>query len=129
MIGIDTNVLVRFITNDDPARSQTASQFMATLTVENPGYVSLPVTLEVIWVLLRLFKFSKAEVIHTLESLTRTNELRFQHVAIVRSALHIAETSNADIADALVFLLSKEDGCDKVVTLDKGAVRAGMSLL
>lgn len=129
MTGIDTNVLVRFITNDDPVQSKTAAQILATLTQDHPGYVSLPVTLELIWVLARLYKFPKTDIIHAVDSLARADELLFQHAPIVRSALHVADDSNLDIADVLVFMLSIEHGCDKVVTFDKGAVAAGMTLL
>lgn len=129
MTGIDTNVLVRFITNDDPVQSKTAEQFLATLTKDDPGYVPLPVTLELVWVLARLYKFPKAEVIQAISHLARADELHFQHASVVHSALYKADGENIDIADIMVFMLSIENGCDNAVTFDKGAVAAGMTLL
>jgi predicted nucleic-acid-binding protein len=69
MIAIDTNVLVRFLTQDDPEQAAAASAFMRGLTPAAPGFISREVMVELVWVLERAYRFSRAEVSAALEGL------------------------------------------------------------
>ena len=130
MIGIDTNVLVRHIAQDDPVQSVQASSFSQTLTPAAPGFVSLIVLVEAVWVMQRSYKADRAQLARILDTLLRTKELVVQHADVAWKALHRYSNSKADFADCLIECLASDAGCKKTVTLDVGAKNhAGMILL
>lgn len=124
MIGIDTNVLVRYLTHDDAQQYQQAKAFLETrCTGDTPGYVNAVVLCEVIWVLERAYDATKAEIIRVVTLLLQTKQLRLAHPESVRSALKAYEQSNADFADTLIAHLNQDAGCEQTVTFDQRAGR------
>ena len=75
MIGLDTNVLVRYITQDHPAQSAAAVKVVDSLSSDLPGFLSLVVIAEVVWVLQFSYRFKKDEIEHVFERLLRSKEL------------------------------------------------------
>jgi len=130
MIGLDTNVLVRYLTHDDPAQTALANKVMDSLTPEAPGFLSTAVIAEVIWVLESLYGFSKLETIQTLDTLLRSKELIVERAEIVGQALANFKTSRSDFADCLIERTGHAAGCRHTVTFDRRAASAaGMKLL
>jgi predicted nucleic-acid-binding protein len=130
MIGLDTNVLVRYLTHDDPAQTALANKVMDSLTPEAPGFLSTAVIAEVIWVLESLYGFSKLETIQTLDTLLRSKELIVERAEIVGQALANFKTSRSDFADCLIERTGHAAGCRHTVTFDRWAANAaGMKLL
>jgi predicted nucleic-acid-binding protein len=130
MIGLDTNVLVRYLTHDDPAQTALANKVMDSLTPEAPGFLSTVVIAEVIWVLESLYRFSKLETIQTLDTLLRSKELIVERAEIVGQALANFKTSHSDFADCLIERTGHAAGCRHTVTFDRRAASAaGTKLL
>jgi predicted nucleic-acid-binding protein len=130
MIGLDTNVIVRYLTHDDRAQSAAASRMFRTLTQEEPGFLSLIVVAELVWVLESCYSFEKAEVVRVLEILLRSKELIVERAEIAWQALRKFATGNADFADFLIERCGHTAGCHHTFTFDqKAAGAAGMRLL
>jgi len=87
MIGLDTNVLVRYITQDDPVQSAKASDLIESLTTASPGFISLVSIVELVWVLQSCYQSAKSDVVMVLETLLRTRELTVEHAEIIWQAL------------------------------------------
>lgn len=123
MIGIDTNVLVRFLVQDDKAQGAAAVAAFRRLTASDPGYLTTVVLVETYWVLTRAYKKTLVDVLATLTELLSIEELRFQDDAHVRVAVERAR-SGADFADALVAAACWERGCATVLSFDRRAQEA-----
>lgn len=128
MIGLDTNVLVRYFAQDDAKQSAKATALIESLTDAKPGYLSQMVLIELVWVLQRCYDASREMVAETLERLLRTQGLVVQEAEQVWQALRIYR-QGGDFADCLIVRVAMADGCDGVVTFDEGAAKAGMRVL
>lgn len=130
MIGIDTNVLVRYLAQDDPVQSPRATRLIEQEMSERvPGYISLPVLLETCWVLKRLYRATEEEVLATLRDLLDTRQVVVSQRAVVSAALARLAEDGGDFSDALIAGCAAGAGCDRIVTFDRGALRVGMQLL
>jgi predicted nucleic-acid-binding protein len=130
MIGLDTNVLVRYVTQDDPVQSRKASELIESLTTLSPGFVSLVSVVELVWVLQSCYQCAKGELVTVLETLLRTRELTIEQAEIVWQALRKFTTSKADFADCLIERCGHSAGCEYTATFDLNAAKAtGMKRL
>lgn len=120
MIGIDTNVLVRYLVYDDLHQAKKAAQLLENqCTRHNPGFIPHIVLCELVWVLKRAYKFPKSKIIEILWQIMGTLELQVQDPQLVRKALLQFENGNADFSDYLIGGICEENGCEVVATLDK----------
>lgn len=129
MIGLDTNVLVRYLTLDDARQSALAVDIFDSLSADSPGFVSLVVMVELIWVLESSYGFKKDRIIETVDGLLRSKELAVERAGAVRQALRRFATSRADFADCLIERCCQEAECQYTVTFDRKAAAAGMRLI
>jgi predicted nucleic-acid-binding protein len=129
MIGLDTNVLVRYITQDHPAQSPAAAKVMDSLSSDLPGFLSLIVITEVVWVLQFSYGFKRDEIEHVVERLLRSKELILERAEIVSQALRKFRSSRANFADCLIERCSHAAECQYILTFDKDAAAMGMRLL
>ena len=130
MIGLDTNVLVRYVTQDDPVQSPKASELIESLTTFSPGFVSLVSVVELVWVLQSCYQSAKSDVVTVLETLLRTRELTIEHAEIIWQALRRFTASKADFADCLIERCAHAAGCAYTATFDLNAAKAaGMKRL
>lgn len=130
MIGLDTNVIVRYIAQDDPAQAQQATDLIESLTPDAPGYLPLVTVVELGWVLLESYGVSRDELASVLDTLLRTRTLLVEQAETVIKATHLYAHSNADFADCLVECSSKAAHCDYTATFDRGAAKSlGMRLV
>lgn len=130
MIGLDTNVLVRYVAQDDAKQSPKASRLVESLTADSPGYVSLVSVVELVWVLAGCYALSKDEICEVLETLLRTKELVVANADIVWKALRLFKSGKADFADCLIELSAQEAGCSHTATFDRDAAKhCGMKLI
>jgi predicted nucleic-acid-binding protein len=130
MIGLDTNVLVRYLTQDDAAQSKTANTLMESLSTEAPGYIALVSIVEVVWVLQGCYHSDKKEIMTVLDTLLRTKSLVIEQADVVWQALRQLANANTDFADCLIERCNHAAGCDYTVTFDRNAAKAaGMRLL
>lgn len=130
MIGIDTNILVRFLTMDEPEQGPLAVEFIASLTEAKPGFIPREVMVETVWVLERAYGLPRADIAAVLEKLLETNQLVIEAADDVAIALDRYAKGGAGFSDQLIALSAKRAGCSIVMTFDrKAAGRAGMTLL
>ncbi|MBO0495800.1 type II toxin-antitoxin system VapC family toxin [Pseudomonas sp. Marseille-Q1929] len=130
MIGLDTNVLVRYVTQDDPIQSAKASDLIESLTTLSPGFVSLVSVVELVWVLQSCYQSAKSDVVMVLETLLRTRELTIEHAETLWQALRRFTASKADFADCLIERCAHAAGCEYTATFDLNAAKAaGMKRL
>ena len=130
MIGIDTNVLVRYIAQDDATQSRRATSFIEKECSEAaPGFVGLVVLVEVVWVSESRYGATREEVAGIVRRILSIRQLVVQDAETAWKALRLFESSKADLADCLVTCSALAAGCKSVVTFDKQASKAGMTLL
>lgn len=131
MTGLDTNVLVRYITQDDPKQSPEAVRLVESCTSASPGFVSTVVVIELVWVLTSCYQTSKEELGEILQVLLRTRELVVASSDAVWKAVRLFKQGKAtDFADCLIGCLAADAGCEFTVTFDRSAAKhAGMQLL
>lgn len=130
MTGLDTNVLVRYITGDDARQSAKAAKLMESFDDESPGFVSLVTLTELVWVLESTYEYSREQLVVVLETLLAVDHLKVDRVSAVTSAVRTYGQSKADFADCLIERLSAAAGCRVTRTFDKGAAKAvGMVLM
>ncbi|MGR6967835.1 PIN domain-containing protein [Geodermatophilus sp. URMC 61] len=127
MIGLDTDVLVRYITQDDPEQSAQANAVVDALDEEEPGFVSIVTFVELYWVLTSAYGVERREAAVILRTLSEAQELVLESPEAVRRALGSVD-DDADLADAVIAELGVMAGCRTTVTLDRRAGRLpGMS--
>jgi len=124
MIGLDTNVLVRFLVQDDAEQSALAAEFLReNCTTDNPGWINRIVLCELAWVLERAYGCSREEIRNTLVALCRSGELAVEDPSCVWRAIEAYGSGKADFADALMVETNLRSECEETVTFDREAAR------
>ena len=118
MIGIDTNVLVRFLTQDEPGQARIATEVMARLTTTERGFVSREVMVELVWVLERAYRFERGDIVRALTGLLEAEELEVEAPDRVGAALAAYGKGGAGFSDHMIRLASIGAGCAELVTFD-----------
>jgi predicted nucleic-acid-binding protein len=122
VIGLDTNVLVRYLTRDDEQRFAAVQAAFAHIQgSEETLFISLPVLLETVWVLQRPYKLSKEQLALTIQALLESPQLVIEEEALIEAALHDFIHDQADFADCLIGLRNREVGCSYTLTFDREA--------
>ena len=131
MVGIDTNVLVRYLAQDDPKQSVIATRFIeGRLSAENPGFVSTVTLCEVVWVLAESYAADRKRIREIVEGLLATKQLIIERAELVWKSLRAWEGVPADFSDALIGQLAIAHGAEKTVTFDRTAAKLpGFELL
>ena len=134
MIGLDTNVLARYLAQDDARQAAAATRLIEReLSIASPGFVSLVVIAELCWVLHRLYSATMDELVTLLEDLLGTPQFQIERREAVQAAIQRFKQSNnrkSGVTDALIAQIAASAGCTHTVSFDKAAVRsAGMTLL
>lgn len=131
MIGLDTNVLVRYIMQDDAKQSPKATKIIEALDgVENSGYVTLVSIVELVWVLGTSYELTRAQVAQALDSLIRAKQLKIESADQMIRALRVFKIGKSDFADCLIERSANSAGCEKTITFDINASKhAGMTLI
>ena len=130
VIGIDTNILVRFLVRDDPGQSLRARNLMQSFSADEPGFIALAALVELVWVMQRSYGTPKEETIAFVEHFLRAEEMVVENAAVVWQAVHAYARSNADFTDCLIERSANQARCTRTLTLDaKAAKTAGMRLL
>jgi len=130
MIGLDTNVLVRYIADDDALQSAAAAKIIESFSPQSLGFVPIVVVAEVVWVLQFSYRFSKQEILDVLEKLLRSSELLVENAEIVDQALREFRAGRADFPDFLIARCASAAGCQHTLTFDRRAASiASMRLI
>jgi predicted nucleic-acid-binding protein len=124
MMGLDTNVLLRYLAQDDPRQSARATEIIERrLTEQEPGFVSLVTILEVVWVLKSLFKRTRQQIANDIEMLLAADTLEVQNEQEVYLAVVSLRNGKATFEDALIGSLSTWRGCFTTLTFDEDAAK------
>jgi predicted nucleic-acid-binding protein len=125
MLAVDTHVLVRLITNDDPKQALRAQQALdAELEAGRECMVGHIVVCELMWVLKGLYAYSLAQCQTTLAALLAFPGLRFEAMPVLLTAAKAWQSLGGDFADHLIGAQMQSLGCEAVLTFDKRASKA-----
>ncbi len=124
MIGLDTNILVRYVTQDDPVQSAKATAWIEErLTPENPGFISEIAMAETVWVLARTYGVADHDIAATIERLLQADVLVVENEQQVFAAMVTLKENQGSFADALIAALGVKAGCSCTLTFDRRALR------
>ena len=124
MIGLDTNVIVRYVAQDDARQSAAATRLMeGTLSAESPGFVTLVTLCEVAWVLAECYGADRQRIRTVIEGLLETRQIVVESAEVAWRALRAWQGSSADFSDALIGEIALSAGAKKVLTFDKAAAK------
>jgi predicted nucleic-acid-binding protein len=124
MIGLDTNVLVRYLTQDDAAQSQQATELLERrLSEANPGFISLVAMAELVWVLDRAYRMAARQIAGAIERILQTEVFVIEKEQEVFAAMIALRQGGGSFADALIAELGLQAGCSYTLTFDIKAAR------
>jgi predicted nucleic-acid-binding protein len=120
VIALDTNVLVRYITQDDADQAAAAPHIIeGRCTPGNPGWIALVVMCELVWVLTRAYRYEKAAIADLLDAILSAADLRVEHEDIAGAALQAWRTGGADFADCVIVESARAGEALPLVTFDR----------
>jgi predicted nucleic-acid-binding protein len=125
MIGLDTNVLVRYIMHDDAKQARLAAKLIESLNEDSPGFISLVSIIELSWVLESAFGLSRSQIVQVFQNLMAVDVFKLDRVAVVAAAVRGYGEGKADFADYLIERSSAQAGCTRTMTFDKTAAKTG----
>jgi predicted nucleic-acid-binding protein len=120
MSAVDTNVLVRLLVADDPVQTKRATAF---LQARRPVWISTVVLVETVWVLMTVYRWSKAQILAMLHTATNSRDFAFQAVDPVRRAAYAYASSKIDFSDCLALELARAEGRLPFATFDKATAK------
>lgn len=124
MVGLDTNILIRYLTQDDPIQSPMATEIIEQrLTEQNPGFVSVVTMAEIVWVLDRAYGLANPEIVAAIERMLQTDVLLVENEQEVFTAMTLLKQRRGSFADALIAELGSRAGCLYTLTFDEKALR------
>lgn len=124
MIGLDTKILVRYLTQDDPDQSLKATEIIEQrLTEENPGFVSIVAMVKIVWVLDRAYSFSAHEIAAAVERMLQIDVLVVENEQEVFTAMIALKNGQGTFADAVIAAIGARANCSCTLTFDQKALR------
>jgi len=122
LIGLDTNVLIRYIVQDDEKQSKLATAFIESqCSAENPAFINEITLCEVVWVLKCAYRYDKAIILNVLKQLLNSIDLQLASYQAVVLAYEDYEQGRADFSDYLIARINQRAGCQVTVSFDKKA--------
>lgn len=117
MIGLDTNVLVRYLTKDDEVQWQKAAVIIKDA---QSCFISDIVLCELVWVLSgKPYQYSKSEILKVLELILQSSKFEFANRTIIYQAIKLTQTGKANFADYLISVTHRNYDCSQTVTFDQ----------
>ena len=129
MRGLDSNVLLRFVLQDEPEQFKIASDFLAGCSPLEPAFVNLIVLCEFVWVLRSGWKLDRVEIADAVEALLDLPQVKFEREDLVMLALASYRAGAADLSDVLIGLVNIAAGCSATYTFDRKAARSADLIL
>lgn len=122
MIGLDTNVVVRYLAQDDVRQAAMATRLIeGSLTAEARGFISIVTLVEIVWVMSSNYRASRTAMADIVEGLLTAPQLTLERADVLWRALTAYRESKADFSDAVIVELGVDAGCSKTVTFDRQA--------
>jgi predicted nucleic-acid-binding protein len=130
VIGLDTNILVRYFGQDDAQQSPQADAIFDSLTADHPGWVGLAAILELVWVMTSVKGAGRVVIADTLDQLLAMEAMAVEQASTVARAVQRYRSGKAEFADCLIAASAQNAGCSRTLTFDRIAARdAGMELI
>ena len=127
MIGLDTNVLIRYIVRDDQRQTEAATQLIESkCTPEDPGLINLIVLCELVWVLARGYEYDRRMVARVVRRILSVKELRVDEAGSAWRAIRLYEQGKADFADYLIGLSNHSEKAEATYTFDRKAAESDL---
>lgn len=125
MRGIDTNVLVRFLTQDDARQARKVDRLIAEVRSQGETlYVNAIVLCEVVWVLRSAYRYERARIVDAMELLLAVPDLVVEDADLARQALAAYRRGPGDFSDYFIGARNEHAGCDTTATFDARLGRA-----
>jgi predicted nucleic-acid-binding protein len=127
MKALDTNIIIRFLVNDDKVQGdKVRTLFERAEDRKETLYISIPVLLEVLWVLSSVYDYNRNEIIRAVESMKLMSILEFEKVDTIEDLILIGKSTKHELDDLLIGLVAKNEGCSSTITFDKHAVKSNL---
>lgn len=121
MIGLDTNIMVRYLTQDDPDQSRKAAhEIEKGLSAGEMFFIADIVMCELVWVLETAYGYDRREIVPVLENILRTRQFLFENKDLLWQSLADYRTKKGDFADHLIGRAGHRAGCRETLTFDAG---------
>jgi predicted nucleic-acid-binding protein len=122
MIGIDTNVLVRYLTDDDDEMADRAERLLdRECDPDRQAFINAVVLSETAWVLRRHYRYSREQIATVIDALLRAPSIAVEHDELVEHALDDYRSTSVDFTDALIGIINRQSGCAVTATFDRKA--------
>jgi predicted nucleic-acid-binding protein len=122
MIGLDTNVLVRYLVQDDPKQSRRANSVIDHAAVhDSPMFINHVVICELTWVLGRGYGYARTPMANVIENILLARQFEIERKDLVWTALADFKSTRADFADCLIGAINAVSGCESTLTFDRSA--------
>jgi predicted nucleic-acid-binding protein len=131
VIGLDTNVIVRYLAQDDVRQAAIATRLIeGSLSAEARGFVSIVTLAEIVWGMSSNYRAARAAVADIVEGLLTAPQLAIEKADVIWRALRAFRESKAAFSDAVIVELGRDAGCTKTVTFDRhAAAHRGFEML
>jgi predicted nucleic-acid-binding protein len=124
MIGLDTNVLVRLVVDDDPKQTKAARKFVASrCTDSNPGFVNRVSLCELVWVLESVYSYDRSAIGKIIAELLASSDIVVEDQPLAQAALATFRATNVGFADALIGAVNRARGCEATATFDRRSAK------
>jgi predicted nucleic-acid-binding protein len=124
MIGLDTNILVRYLAQDDAAQSEKATEIIERrLTARDSGFISVVAIVETAWVLERAYGLADRDIAAAIERILQAEVLVVENEQEVFLAMIALKEGRGSFAHALIAALGAKAGCSRTLTFDQKALR------
>ena len=123
MIALDTNVLIRYLTRDNPEQAEAARALLQGLTTNGPGFICREVVIEVVWVLERSYRFSRERIANIVVELVATDTLVIEDDNDVAQAAAAYREGSADFSDLMILAAANRVGAQPLYTFDRRFAR------
>ena len=123
MISLATNVVVRFLTQDDAGQGRQAAELISSLSSDEPGFICREVLVELVWVLEGSYKLSRSQITNALEGLLSAPELQIEQADWLGPILQLYEDKGFGFSDLMIRQASNRSGAGKLVTFDRKAAQ------
>ena len=123
MIALDTNVLIRYLTRDNPEQAEAARALLQGLTTNGPGFICREVVIEVVWVLERSYRFTRERIANIVVELVATDTLVIEDDNDVAQAATAYRQGSADFSDLMILAAANRVGAQPLYTFDRRFAR------
>ena len=125
MTGLDTNVLVRYLTQDDPTQARKATRRLEAKSKEDSAfYITTVVMCELVWVLESAYKYDQVHIVTVLQQILQTRQFQFEDKDLIWQVLTDYRTKAGDFSDHLIGRIGTRAGCQQTLTFDRRLKRS-----